>query len=86
MVAGISQYKPPPAPQEEGEPGHANEHGGDRVRGELLDIASYALIGTVTGSPVQDEQRCTRDHGHSEQLPTQGYRWLRNHKQERDEH
>jgi hypothetical protein len=31
MVAGISQYKPPQS-SEEGEPGHANEHGGDRVR------------------------------------------------------
>jgi hypothetical protein len=51
----------------------------------LTSCGCHALIGTVTGSLVQDEQSCTRDHGHSEQLPAQGYRWLMNHKEERDE-
>src|SRR5438552_9546215 len=42
--------------RQEGDPGNANEHGGDRVGGELLDVAGHTLIGTVTGSPVQDAQ------------------------------
>ena len=40
---------------QEGEPGHADEHGSDRVRGEPLDVAGHLLIATVTSSPVQDE-------------------------------
>src|SRR5215813_8331785 len=41
---------------QEGEPGGGDEHRGDRVGGEPFDVALHAPIGSVTGSPVQDEQ------------------------------
>jgi len=39
--------------QQEGEPGDANEHCGDRVGRELFDVARHALTGTVTGGAVR---------------------------------
>ena len=69
-----------------GEPGNGDDHRGDRVGGEPFDIAGYARMSSVTGSPVQDEQDCARDHGQSQQLPAKGCRWLGSHQQDRDEH
>src|ERR1700722_6993377 len=68
---------------QEGEPGNADEHGGNRVGGEPLYVAGPLLITAVTSSPVQDEQASARDHGHREQLRTQGCRWLRSHEENR---
>jgi hypothetical protein len=47
-----------------GESGNADEHGCDRVGREPFDVAGHAPVGSVTSSPVQDEQDCARDYGY----------------------
>jgi hypothetical protein len=68
---------------QEGGPGNANKHGGDRVRGEPVDVALRGLIATSASSSVQDEHACAQDRAHREQLRIQGCRRLRSHEQDR---
>ena len=52
--------------QQEGEPGNADEHGGDRVRREPFDVAGHALGGT--GSEAERcGQRVALDRKRDEQ-------------------